>query len=95
MYIADSDFTDLPYAALINKTYLGRRAEYISFEKDMVRAKPGKPYAEALLGPDNAFELPNTSHISIVDKDGNAVSMTTSVEFAFGSGSDGRRLYPE
>ena len=86
MFIADSDFSDLPFAALINKTYLGRRAEYISLEKDMFKAKPGKPYAEALLGLDNAFELPNTSHISIVDKDGNAVSMTTSVEFAFGSG---------
>jgi gamma-glutamyltranspeptidase/glutathione hydrolase len=31
------------------------------------------------------FEQPNSSHFSIVDKEGNAVSMTTSVEFAFGS----------
>lgn len=85
-FIADTDYTNLPFAALINQTYLGRRAEYISPDKDMGLARPGEPYAQAMVGPDNAFELPNTSHISIVDKKGNAVSMTTSIEFAFGSG---------
>lgn len=85
-YIADTDFTDLPFAALINKTYLNRRAQYISLNKDLRYARAGKPYAQAFVGRDNAYELPNTSHISIVDAQGNAVSMTSSIEFAFGSG---------
>jgi gamma-glutamyltranspeptidase/glutathione hydrolase len=38
------------------------------------------------LAKDNAYELPNTSHVSIVDADGNALAMTSSIEFAFGSG---------
>lgn len=86
LYIADSDFTRLPFAALINKTYLSRRAQSISLEKDIPFARPGEPYAHTKLGPDNSFELPNTSHVSIVDAEGNAVSMTSSIEFAFGSG---------
>ena len=85
-YIADSDFSNLPYAALINKTYLSRRAQNIHSSKDLAFARAGKPYAQALLGADTSLELPNTSHISIVDAKGNAVSMTSSIEFAFGSG---------
>ncbi len=86
MYIADSDFSRLPFGALINNTYLKRRSEYIHTDRDMGKAKPGKPYPEAFLAMDDAYELPNTSHYSIVDAKGNAVSMTTSIEFAFGSG---------
>ena len=36
-------------------------------------------------GPDNSIELPSTSHISIVDQYGNALSMTTTIENGFGS----------
>lgn len=86
MYIADSDFTHLPFAALINNTYLSRRATAIDLQKDMGKTRAGKPYAKAFLSPDNAYDLPNTSHFSIVDKQGNAVSVTSSIEFAFGSG---------
>ncbi|MCV2885380.1 gamma-glutamyltransferase [Aestuariibacter sp. AA17] len=86
MYIADSDFTHLPFAALINPTYLKRRSEYITPEKDMRKARAGKPYAEAFIEQGLAYELPNTSHLVIVDAEGNAVSMTSSIEFAFGSG---------
>ncbi|MCC2615761.1 gamma-glutamyltransferase [Aestuariibacter halophilus] len=86
VYVADSDFTQLPFGALINNTYLSRRAESIKPEKDMGYARPGTPYSSGFWGIDTAFELPNTSHIAIVDSEGNAVSMTTSIEFAFGSG---------
>jgi gamma-glutamyltranspeptidase/glutathione hydrolase len=85
-YIADSDFTQLPFAALINQTYLSRRAEQIKLDKDIPFARPGEPYVNASYADGRAYELPNTSHISIVDPQGNAVSMTTSIEFAFGSG---------
>lgn len=86
MYIADTAFSRLPFAALINQSYLRRRAEQISPDKNIRFARPGAAYSEAFLQTDNSYDLPNTSHISIVDKKGNAVSMTTSIEFAFGSG---------
>ncbi|MDM7860764.1 gamma-glutamyltransferase [Alteromonas sp. ASW11-36] len=86
MYIADTDFTNLPFAALINDTYLNRRGDDIKADSPMRKFKPGKPYTDAQLSPDYSLELPNTSHISIIDKQGNAVSMTSSIEFMFGSG---------
>lgn len=86
MYIADTDFTNIPFAALINSSYLSRRSEYISADKSIRWARPGEAYAGIFLQKDNSYDLPNTSHISIVDKEGNAVSMTSSIEYAFGSG---------
>lgn len=85
-YIADSDFTKLPFAAMINPAYLDRRGEDVTLEGNWRKVRAGKPYAEAQLAMGRSLELPNTSHVSIVDKDGNAVSMTTSIEFMFGSG---------
>lgn len=85
-FIADSDYTNLPFAAMINTAYLERRAEGIEVDKKWRRARAGQPYTEANVALGMSMELPNTSHVSIVDKDGNAVSMTTSIEFMFGSG---------
>ncbi|MFZ8142476.1 gamma-glutamyltransferase [Alteromonas macleodii] len=85
-FIADSDFTNLPFAAMINTAYLQRRAESIAVDKEWRRKRAGNPYADANVALGTSMELPNTSHVSIVDKEGNAVSMTTSIEFMFGSG---------
>lgn len=85
-FIADPSYTYLPFGALINSTYLQKRGKKLGLEKKMKKARPGSAYSTAFIQVDNAFELPNTSHISIVDKEGNAVSMTSSVEYAFGSG---------
>lgn len=86
MYVADSDFTQLPFAALINPAYLERRAQGIDMDKKWRKVRPGRPYSEAQIAQGKSMELPNTSHFSIVDKKGNAVSMTASIEFMFGSG---------
>lgn len=86
VYIADTDFTNLPFQPLIEDSYLNRRAKAISIDKDMGTTEAGLPYANLLVGADTALELPNTSHMSIIDSEGNAVAMTTSIEFAFGSG---------
>jgi gamma-glutamyltranspeptidase/glutathione hydrolase len=86
LYIADTDFSNLPIAPLISAEYLASRTKLIDPDKDMGKALAGTPYSEALLAADNAYELPNTSHFVIVDKQGNAISMTASIEFAFGSG---------
>ena len=85
-YIADSDFTNLPFAAMINTAYLNRRAEGIAPDKKWRRVRAGNPYGDANISLGSNMEQPNTSHFSIVDKEGNAVSMTTSIEFMFGSG---------
>jgi gamma-glutamyltranspeptidase/glutathione hydrolase len=86
MYIADSDFSQLPFSALLSKRYLNERARKISFETDMGKVLAGKPFPSINFSKGKTHEQPNTSHFSIVDKEGNAVSMTTSIEFAFGSG---------
>jgi len=87
-YVADTDFVPLPgnsFKPLLDKQYLAQRAALIG-DKSMGTAKPGTPPALNLAwGQDTSPELPGTSHISIVDGSGNAVSMTTTIEDAFGS----------
>lgn len=84
-YVADPAFSHVPVKGLIDPSYLSERAKLIDTKKDMGKAKAGTPVGAMALGLDNAIERPSTSHISIVDAQGNAVSMTTSVEMAFGS----------
>ena len=87
-YVADTDFVPLPgnsFKPLLDKQYLAQRAALIG-DKSMGPAKPGTPPAMNLAwGQDTSPELSGTSHISIVDGSGNAVSMTTTIEDAFGS----------
>lgn len=86
LYLADEDFTTFPKEALISGAYLSQRSKLISQNQTHIPYEAGDPLKEArLLAPDEAIELPSTSHFSIVDADGNAVSMTTSVENVFGS----------
>jgi gamma-glutamyltranspeptidase/glutathione hydrolase len=84
-YEADTDFVSVPVQGLINKDYLHQRAKLIDPNKDMGKAVAGIPDGATVMADDNAYELPCTSHVSIVDADGNAISMTTSIEMAFGS----------
>jgi gamma-glutamyltranspeptidase/glutathione hydrolase len=86
MYIADSDFSSIPFSALLSKRYLAERSRKINLSKDMGKTLAGKPFLLADFSKGKTFEQSNTSHFSIVDKEGNAVSMTSSIEFAFGSG---------
>lgn len=87
-YIADPDFVPLPdggVAALLDKKYLQQRAALIG-ERSMGQARAGMPFRQQLgWGKDVSPELPSTSHISIVDADGHALSMTTTIENGFGS----------
>jgi len=86
MYIADPDFINIPIDSLINPQYTKERSHLISIKKSMAKAKPGNfNQLPVQLGSDSNSELPATSHISIVDKNGQAVSMTISVASAFGS----------
>lgn len=87
-YVADTDFVPLPgnsITPLLDKKYLAERAALIT-DKSMGAAKFGTPPAMSVAwGLDTSSELPSTSHISIVDANDNAISMTTTIEDAFGS----------
>lgn len=82
-YIADSDFVTVPVQDMLKKAYLASRARQIG-NRDLTHAEPGI-FANYAFADDRSPEFPNTSHISIVDANGNAVSMTTSIEMGFGS----------
>lgn len=83
-YVADSDFVDVPLQQLLDKNYLAQRRELIQPDRDMGKAVPGLS-PKLGLADNDAYELPSTSHFSIVDTDGNALSMTSSIEMAYGS----------
>jgi gamma-glutamyltranspeptidase/glutathione hydrolase len=86
-YMADSDYVPMPTQGLVDPGYLAERAALLSGDDALPEVAPGSPeWQHAMLwGDDASIELPSTSHISIVDKDGNALSMTTTIENGFGS----------
>lgn len=84
-YLADSDFVDVPMDQLLNENYLRQRSMLISPLTDMGKANPGELPNRLSRADDQSPELPSTSHFVIVDRWGNAVSMTSSIEMAFGS----------
>jgi len=87
-YLADPDFTPAPggdWNTLLAPGYLKQRASLIG-STSMGTAKPGNPGPLPLaFAPQPEQPEYGTSHISIVDADGNALAMTTSIEQAFGS----------
>ncbi|BDI19637.1 gamma-glutamyltranspeptidase [Nostoc cf. commune SO-36] len=87
LYIADTDFVPVPVKELINPNYLRLRAAKINPERSMGQAQAGNPLLQqaSRWGKDQSKDLPSTTHVSIVDAAGNAISMTSSIEDAFGS----------
>lgn len=89
-YVADADVVEVPTAALADPRYWQARAA--ARPAPGTAARPGDP-GEVLEGKpiidrwalDATAEVPGTSHLSVVDADGNAVAFTASVEFVFGS----------
>jgi len=87
-YMADGDFVPVPEAGLLHRDYIAKRATLIRRETSILApVVHGLPPGTATpkRAPDNQKGRPGTSHISIVDGSGNAVSMTTTIEGAFGS----------
>ncbi|MEX5539973.1 gamma-glutamyltransferase [Pseudomonas poae] len=84
-YVADADFVPVPVAGLVAPEYLARRADLIG-ERSMGIAKPGQPAGiQVAYAPDRSPLRISTSQVVAVDDLGGAVSMTTTVEAAFGS----------
>jgi gamma-glutamyltranspeptidase/glutathione hydrolase len=85
-YIADPDFVPTP-AGLLDRSYLQQRRALIDPKRARSDVTAGAPpnTRQGDYGRDRTIESIGTSHISIVDKNGNAVSMTTTIEQAFGS----------
>ncbi len=86
-YMADNDFVPVPVKGLVDPAYLAQRAQLLAGDDALPEVAPGAPdFDHALIWAEDAsIEFPSTSHISIVDSYGNALSMTTTIENGFGS----------
>ena len=84
-YIADPRFINIPLKKLLADDYLASRSQQIPLlQASNERAKAGQLANNAFI-TSTSSELPSTTHLSIVDDSGNIVSMTSSIEAAFGS----------
>jgi gamma-glutamyltranspeptidase / glutathione hydrolase len=84
-YVADPDFVNVP-PGLTDAGYMQSRGDLIHLGTSMKRAEPGVPPGlKAASASGGSINLTGTSHISVVDRRGNAVSMTTTIEDIFGA----------
>ena len=87
LYVGDSDFVDVPVAGLLDKEYLKSRADLINLGSDLGRVDAGLPPGVSVASASyNVAKNSGTSHVSIIDRYGNALSMTTTIESSFGNG---------
>lgn len=78
-YLGDPDFVNVPWQALTSKAY----AKSIAGQIDINKAKPSSEIRPGKLAP---YESDQTTHFSVVDKDGNAVAVTYTLNTTFGTG---------
>ncbi|MEP3654199.1 MAG: gamma-glutamyltransferase [Litorimonas sp.] len=83
-FVADSEFVEVPTAEMLDKKYLASRAQLIKPDSVMIDVKAGDPVGFSR-GKDATPDNPGTSHFTVIDKDGLTISVTTTVEGAFGS----------
>ena len=86
LYMGDADFICVPLRGLLDANYLRARSKLISLTKSMGTPVAGRPSGCGIAPAEPETDYENgTTHMSIVDRDGNAVSMTTTIESGFGS----------
>ena len=78
-HLGDSDYWNVPIGMMTSKSYAVERAQNISMGK-------ATPSSEVFAGDPLSYESPETTHYSVIDKDGTAVSVTTTLNWSFGSG---------
>ncbi|MCW8864171.1 MAG: gamma-glutamyltransferase [Colwellia sp.] len=78
-HLGDPDFVDVPAKGIVSKTYAKKLSQHISHEKitPSSQIKPGEP---------SGYESPDTTHFSVIDKQGNIVSNTYTLNHYYGSG---------
>ncbi|MFP4313891.1 MAG: gamma-glutamyltransferase [Alphaproteobacteria bacterium] len=86
-YMADPDFVNTPGTALLDPLYLEERRKLLNPQSPLSEVQAGQPplWEGPLYATSNTIDKPGTSHISVIDKEGNIVSMTTTIESAFGA----------
>jgi gamma-glutamyltranspeptidase/glutathione hydrolase len=84
-YMADADFVKVPMAGLTTKEYAQTLFDQIAPDKVLTELKPGDP---------ENFEHESTTHLTVIDEEGNIVSLTQTINYFFGSGvmADGTGL---
>ena len=86
-YLADSDFAPVPVAGLLAPDYLAARSQLIAADHAMASVAAGSPPGAAIAQADTMTpDVPSTSHFVAIDRRGQVVSMTSTVESSFGSG---------
>lgn len=87
-YVADPDFVTPPaghWTSLLSPAYLAERARLIG-PRAMQRALPGRPGGQpSAWAPQPEAPERGTSHLSVLDREGRAVALTTTIEDAFGA----------
>lgn len=87
LYVADSDFIEVPVSGLVDAAYIRQRAALISPDSTITKAEAGVPPGAPLARGDGPEEPEHgTTHFAVVDAAGDAVSYTSTIEGAFGSG---------
>lgn len=84
-YLADGDFVNVPVRLLLDKAYLAQRSRLIRPDRVIENPEPGRFEGFADHAPGRSAAQPSTTHFAVLDAQGNGVSMTSSVEAAFGS----------
>ena len=86
LYLGDPDHVSVPVKGLLDPAYLAARSALISPDRSITAIAPGTPPGAPLRTPANNADLPGTTDLVAVDRNGNVAEVTTTIESSFGSG---------
>lgn len=84
-FLADPAFMPVPVAGLLDPAYLTGRAALIAAETSIARPRPGEPAEQTAYAPDPHGPQSATSEVAVIDADGRALTMTTTINLHFGA----------